>query len=170
MRPHRHARHTTQGLLICVVLFGGLLTIAAIAQGQKSRTPDALVGTIAGLDTALFNAFNSCDLKTLGNLVTEDLEFFHDVDGLSVGKQAFLDSTRQNICGKMRRDLVPGTLEVYPLGEYGALEIGVHRFHHPGRDDTEPVGEARFVIIRQRSDSAWKMARTISYAHGALPK
>jgi Domain of unknown function (DUF4440) len=59
---------------------------------------------------------------------------------------------------------------VYPLGDYGALEIGAHRFHHPGRDDTEPVGEARFVIIWQRTDRAWKMARTISYAHGALPK
>ena len=106
----------------------------------------------------------------LGSLVAEDLEFFHDNDGLSVGKQAFLDSTRQNICGKVRRDLVPGTLEVYRLGDYGALEIGVHRFHHPGRDDTEPVGEGKFVIIWQRSDGAWKMTRTISYAHSALPR
>jgi hypothetical protein len=59
---------------------------------------------------------------------------------------------------------------VYRLGDYGALETGVHRFHHPGRDDTEPVGEAKFVIIWQRNDPTWKMTRTISYAHRALPK
>jgi ketosteroid isomerase-like protein len=131
---------------------------------------DALVRTIAGLDNALFDAFNACDLQALGSLVAEDLEFFHDNDGLSVGKQAFLHSTQKNICGKVRRDLIPGTIEVYQLGDYGALEIGVHRFYHPGRDDREPVGEAKFVIIWQRNNSSWKMTRTISYAHGALPK
>jgi ketosteroid isomerase-like protein len=170
MRPDPHAKHATRRALIGVLLSGCLLTNATGAPGQESRNRDALAATVAGLDTALFTAFNACDLKALDNLVTEDLEFFHDHDGLSVGKQAFLGSVRQNICGKVRRDLVPGTIEVYPLGDYGALEIGTHRFHHPGLDDTEPVGEARFVIVWQRNGAAWKMARTISYAHGALPK
>jgi ketosteroid isomerase-like protein len=170
MRPDVHVRPITRSALICVLLVSSLFTKTTSAEGQESRTGDALIGTIAGLDTALFTAFNACDLKALGNMVTDDLEFFHDIDGLSVGKQTFLDSVRQNVCGKMRRDLVPGTLEVYPLGGYGALEIGVHRFHHPGRDDTEPVGEARFVIIWKQNGTAWKMARTISYGHGALPK
>ena len=157
--------------LIRVVLPGCILTLApTLAHAQEPATHDALVRTVAGLDTALFDAFNACDLKALGSLVAEDLEFFHDNDGLSVGRQAFLDSTRDNICGKMRRDLVPGSLEVYRLGDYGALEIGVHRFHHPGRDDREPTGEAKFVIIWQRTGSTWKMTRTISYAHGAVPK
>lgn len=172
MRTDRHAKtFYSQGAVYCVLLLGCLLIVAATrTHAQESRAHDALVRTVAGLDTALFDAFNACDLKALGSLVSDDLEFFHDNDGLSVGKQAFLDSTRKNICGKVRRDLVPSTVEVYRLGDYGALEIGVHRFHHPGRDDTEPVGEAKFVIIWQRNDSAWKMTRTISYAHGALPK
>lgn len=173
MRTAREARNTSPLLaaMYCVALAGCLLTITATdPHAQETAGHDALVRTVAGLDTALFDAFNACDLKTLGTFVADDLEFFHDNDGLSVGKQAFLDSTRKNICGKMRRDLVPGTLEVYRLGDYGALEIGVHRFHHPGRDDAEPVGEAKFVIIWQRMDGTWKMARTISYAHGALPK
>jgi ketosteroid isomerase-like protein len=159
------------GVVHRLVLIGSLLVTATIGtHAQESSGHDALAQTIASLDTALFTAFNACDLQTLGSLVADDLEFFHDKDGLSVGKQAFLESTRKNICGKMRRDLVPSTLEVYPLGDYGALEIGVHRFHHPGRDDTEPVGEARFVIIWQRNGSAWKMTRTISYAHTAPAK
>jgi ketosteroid isomerase-like protein len=173
MRIDRKARNTvhSQRVVKCVALLGCLLIVAATGtHAQESRAHDALARTIAGLDTALFDAFNACDLNALGSLVADDLEFFHDHDGLSVGKQAFLDSTRKNICGKVRRDLVPSTLEIYRLGDYGALEIGVHRFHHPGRDDTEPIGEAKFVIIWQRTDSTWKMTRTISYAHGALPK
>ncbi len=169
--PHDAQKIRSLGAVSCIASFAGLLLVAATGtHAQEPRAHDALVQTIAGLDTALFDAFNACDLKALGALVAEDLEFFHDNDGLSVGKQAFLNSTRQNICGKVRRDLVPGTLEVYRLGDYGALEIGVHRFHHPGRDDTEPVGEGKFVIIWQRSDGAWKMTRTISYAHRAVPR
>src|ERR1700746_847702 len=105
MRPNLRGRYTAWTVLICALVLDCLLAITAVAQGQESRTHDGLARTIAGLDTALFNAFNSCDLKALGALVTEDLEFFHDVDGLSVGKQAFLNSVRQNVCGKMRRDL-----------------------------------------------------------------
>lgn len=168
--PRQEHRPFTR-FVYCAVVLGGMLTVtAAGTHAQESAARDALVRTVAGLDTVFFDAFNACDLQALGGLVAEDLEFFHDNDGLSVGKQAFLDSTRKNICGKMRRDLVPGSLEVYRLGDYGALEMGVHRFHHPGRDDTEPVGEGKFVIIWQRSNGAWKMTRTISYAHGALSK
>jgi len=45
---------------------------------------------------------------------------------------------------KVTRELIPGSLEVYPLHGYGAVEIGVHRFHHPGDSD---VGEAKFVQL-----------------------
>src|SRR3954451_12244837 len=157
---HSHRVLTCAALLVCV-----LVAAAPGAYAQESGSHDRLLQTVARLDTALFDAFNACDLKAFGSLVAENLEFFHDNDGLSVGRQAFVDSVRKNICGKVRRDLVPGTLEVYRLGDYGALEIGVHRFHHPGHDDTEGVGEAKFVIVWQRTDTTWKMTRTISYAH-----
>ena len=60
-----------------------------------------------------------------------DLEFYHDKSGLSIGRQAMVEGVKNNICGKVTRELVPGTLEVYPIANYGAVEIGVHRFHHP---------------------------------------
>lgn len=158
--------------LVChVALIASLGVITARgATAQESHAPDALVRTVSDLDTELFRAFNACDVNTLSTLVADDLEFFHDKDGLSVGRQAFLDSTQKNICGKVQRDLVPNTLEVYPLGDYGALEIGVHRFRHPGHDDTESLGEARFVIVWRRNGSGWTMTRTISYAHGLAVK
>jgi hypothetical protein len=38
----------------------------------------------------------------------------------------------------MIRELVPGTLQVYPVKDYGAIEMGVHRFHHPGHEKEWP--------------------------------
>jgi hypothetical protein len=99
----------------------------------------------------------------MGALVTDDLEFYHDKTGLAVGKQVFLDAIKNNICGKVTRQLVPGTLEVYPLHGYGAVEIGVHRFYHPNEPNN--IGEAKFVQLWQYKDGAWKVSRVISYDH-----
>lgn len=144
------------------------LATAALALSQTPPSPTTpLFKTVAGLDTALFDAYNTCDLAKLGSMVSDDLEFYHDKTGLSVGKPKFLADIKQYICGKVRRDLVPGTLEVYPLAGYGAVEIGRHRFHHPGHDDTEGVGEAKFVTIWQNTNGAWKITRVISYDHAA---
>ncbi len=87
-------------------------------------------------------------------MVVDDLEFYHDKSGLMVGKQPFLVAIKNNICGKVTRELVKGSLEVYPLKGYGAVEIGVHRFHHPGTQDHDVLGEAKFnspVAVHGRS-------------------
>lgn len=130
---------------------------------KSAAAPDPLFQTISALDTKLFDAYNHCDLNTLGTLVTDDLEFYHDKTGLAVGKQPFLDAIKQNICGKVHRTLVPGTLEVYPLNGYGAVEIGIHRFTHPGIDNG--LGEAKFIMLWQNKDGSWKITRVISYDH-----
>lgn len=52
----------------------------------------------------------------------------------------------------------------------GAVEIGVHRFHHPGAEEREPVGEAKFIHLWQKKDGDWKITRVISYDHAALRK
>lgn len=165
-----HAHNLRFSVEVFVLLACLLVGHAAAIHAQEPRSADSLLQTVAGLDKALFDAYNDCDLGTLGRMVSDDLEFYHDHDGLSVGRQVFLESNQKNICGKVRRELVAGTLEVYPLGSSGALEIGVHRFHHPGLENTEPGGEAKFVIIWQQRDGAWKMTRTISYGHGTASR
>lgn len=159
---------TLSGLRDVLFVLPLLTATAASLKGQAAHPPavkDPLFQTIASLDTALFDASNRCDLEKLGTFVTDDLEFYHDKSGLAVGKQVFLESARKNICGKMIRELVPGSLEVYPLNGSGAIEIGIHRFHHPGHDDVWPVGEAKFIHIWQYKDGAWKISRVISYDH-----
>jgi Domain of unknown function (DUF4440) len=156
-------RFLALGLL--VLLLGGF--VPAEAQAVPSldsiKSDQELTRAITALDKQLFDAYNTCNIEKLGTLVTDDLEFYHDKTGLAVGKQPFLDAIKKNICGKVTRELVAGSLEVYPLHGYGAVEIGVHRFHHPGDSD---VGEAKFVQLWQYKDGAWKISRVISYDHG----
>lgn len=157
-------------LFLLSLLFMSFVT--ANAQSAKGKPVDKeLFRTIAALDTAVFDAYNRCDLEKFGSFFPEELEFYHDNGGLTDRtRKSLVESVKNNICGKVRRELVAGSLEVYPLRGYGAVEIGVHRFHHPGKDKTEPVGEAKFVQIWQNKDGEWKITRVISFDHHALPK
>jgi hypothetical protein len=151
---------------VAVVLAG-----CAMAKGQQRvpsldaiKSDKELTQAITELDRELFDAYNTCNIDKLGTLVTDDLEFYHDKTGLAVGKQPFLIAIKNNICGKVTRELVVGSLEVYPLHGYGAVEIGVHRFHHPGQEN-DVLGEAKFVHLWQYKDGGWKISRVISYDH-----
>src|ERR1700756_4715212 len=130
-----------RSLNLCLLV---LLVPCVTRVKAQSATADALFLKIKSLDAKLFDAYNHCDLTTLGAMVSDDLEFYHDQTGLSVGKAPFLAAIKQNICGKVQRTLLTNTLEVYPLNGYGAVEIGIHRFHHPGHPE-DRMGDARFV-------------------------
>jgi ketosteroid isomerase-like protein len=153
-----------------IVSFAAISLTPVYGQSRPQSSPDPLFQTIASLDTQLFDAFNRCDVAKFASLLANDLEFYHDNDGLSRGPQSTVDALRKNICGKVTRELVPGTMEVYPIANFGAVEIGVHRFRHPGRDDTEPMGEAKFIHIWHNQGGSWKLTRVISVGHHALPK
>jgi Domain of unknown function (DUF4440) len=147
--------------------------VVANAQPQASAPPpkSELVRTIAALDAEVFDAFNRCDLEKFGSFFPEQLEFYHDHGGLTdTTRKSLVESVKNNICGKVYRVLVPESLEVYPLNGYGAVEIGVHRFYHPGRDSTEPVGEAKFVHLWRNENGTWRITRVISFDHHALGK
>lgn len=127
---------------------------------------DNLFQTISRLDTKLFDAYNTCDLETFNSLLADDLEFYHDVTGLSTGKPATVDAIKANICGKVRRDLAPGTLKVYPLNHYGAVETGIHFFCSSKLEKCpEGSGAGRFMTIWRDDNGHWKATRIISYDH-----
>ena len=132
---------------------------------QTSDHPNPLFDQIKSLDAKLFDAYNNCSLEVLGSMVSDDLEFYHDQTGLSVGKAPFLAAIKQNICGKVQRTLIENTLEVYPLKDYGAVELGIHRFHHPNEPGN--IGDAKFVTIWHNDNGVWKVTRVISYEHNA---
>jgi len=132
--------NNSTALVQTVVVTLLLATAIAPAHGQTAA-PDPLFKTIQSLDTQLFDAYNHCDLDKFGSFLADDLEFYHDKTGLSRGRPALVGGIKNNICGKVTRELVPGTLEVYPIANYGAVETGIHRFHHPGHEN--PVRSAR---------------------------
>ncbi|HEV7218591.1 MAG TPA: nuclear transport factor 2 family protein [Terriglobales bacterium] len=157
----------------CAILFSVLLLALsgppASAQDvlplDKITSQADLERTIKTLDAELFNAYNHCDLPTFASFIDENIEFYHDKSGNTFGRTALTEAIKNNICGKVTRELVPGTLKVYPMKGYGALELGVHRFHHPGHEDNDILGEADFIHIWQFKDGAWKITRVISYDH-----
>jgi hypothetical protein len=150
-------------------MFANGAFLASAQSNPGTQASDELVKTITALDTALFDSANRCDLAKFGSLLADDLEFYHDQGGLAVGKQKTIDAVKSNICGKVRRELVPGALEVYPIHGYGAVEIGVHRFYHPGQQPDTP-GEAKFIHVWQLKDGVWKVTRVISLDHHGLPQ
>lgn len=137
-------------------------------EGQASPAvpvAPALYDEIARLDSLMFDAFNARDLDKLKTYFTADLEFYQDNEGLASYAQTIKDFKvmfEQNI--KLRRELVKGSLEVYPVKDYGAIEIGVHRFCHieNGKDE---CGTFKFLHVWQKRDGGWKIARVISYGH-----
>jgi len=140
-----------------------------LAQSSQGLPPaDPLYKTIAALDATLFDAYNHCDLAKLGSMVSADLEFYHDQTGLALGRQSLVDGVRNNICGKVHRELVPGSLEVYPIKGYGAVEIGIHRFTHPNHLNDDIMGEAKFVHVWQLKDGVWQVTRVLSFYHHSL--
>ena len=140
--------------------------ICAIAAGASAQQPlDAeLVGR--ELDAKLFDSFNSCDLTAFGELLAQDVEFYHDKDGLTVGRQAVVDAVRENICSKVRRELVADSLKSFPMEKYGLLQFGEHRFCTVGTETC--TGTGRFVHLWRQTDGAWQATRIISYDHRAL--
>ena len=156
--------------LLLLAMFGAQVHAQTIQPLDDIKNQAELDKTIAALDTALFDAYNRCDLEKFASFFVDDVEFYHDQGGVTHGKAALTESVKKNICGRVTRELVPGTLQVYHMKGYGAVEMGVHRFHHPGHEDTEGVGEGKFIHLWQYKDGAWKITRVISYDHHAAPK
>jgi hypothetical protein len=168
------------------VVFAVAVLIAAVAQASPvlkgapqfhltpgaARTP-AMTAAISGADSALFAAvFDRCDPKAVSAMVTSDFRFVHDKDGAS-SRSGFLKAFEEH-CARVksgedfpaRRELVAGSLEVWPINRYGALEVGVHRFYArlPGKPE-QLTETGRFMILWRKAGGRWLMAESISYGH-----
>ena len=123
-----------------------------------------LYDTIAYLDSVFFEAYNTCNLNLnkYGSFYSDSIEFYHDKGGVMTSRQDIIDATKKNICGKVTRELVKGSIEVYPINNYGAVEMGLHKFHNNTEKERTPAKPGRFIIIWQNKNNGWKIARVIS--------
>lgn len=131
-----------------------------------------LFDELAEKDRMLYDAvFNTCDLQALRGLVTEDFEMYHDKSGMPAKSASQFVMNIRDLCDRRswgvdypaKRELVEGTLEVYPLANYGAIQTGTHRFYRLGGG--QPVEISRFTHIWKKDADGWKLARTMSYDH-----
>ena len=146
-----------------------LILIAACSSSKTNKPvpapymPDdkALYQTILLQDSLYFTAYNTCDLATQARMYSDSIEFYHDKGGLTTSKSDLLESLKKYICGKVTRELVQGSVEVYPIKDYGAIEIGWHKFHN-NQEPNASSNPGRFVITWQHKNNVWKMTRVIS--------
>ena len=113
------------------------------------------------MDSIYFHAYNTCDMATQAAIYSDSIEFYHDKGGLVTNKQQLLEAIKKNICGKVTRVLVKGSVEVYPIPGYGAVEIALHRFinHQESKTASKPD---KFIVIWRHQNDRWQMARVIS--------
>ena len=139
-----------------------------------------LFDAIAAKDKALFDiVFGSCDVAALKGLIADDFEFYHDKDGLSETSGAkFIDDIAKHceriekgVDFRARRELVEGSLGVYPLNNYGAVETGRHNFYaiEDGKPD-RMTESAQFLQVWKNDNGQWKLARVVSYDHQLAPQ
>lgn len=140
---------------------------------SQVKTTDELYKTAKKLDSLVFDVgFNKCDLSHYKSIVSKDLEFYHDKGGITSGEPAFTASIKNNICGnrnKVKRDLVPNSMKVYPLYNnnvlYAFIEEGEHEFFEFSNDKWNQGSRAKFTILWILEDKQWKMKRVLSYDH-----
>ena len=151
-----------------ISLIGGLLLLINLSAAQERKaapTSTALFNKIARLDSVLFDAFNNQRMDIFKPMFANDLEWFQDNEGLVAYETVFTNfenSFKKEF--KLSRKLVPGSLEVYPLKNYGAMEIGLHQFRHI-ENGKEEVGTFKFLMIWKQENDIWKISRVVSYNH-----
>ena len=154
-----------------LILATSLVTSLSFAQVSEDSE---LFKTLKANDSIIFKiGFNACDLSPMTELLSEDLEFYHDKGGFQ-NKDAFIKAMKENICGdasqKPIRKLVSGTMKVFPLYNgsdlYAALQEGRHEFYikEPNKE-MYLTGEALFSILWVKEKDAWKAKRVYSYNH-----
>jgi len=137
-----------------------------VAAADAPAAPDPLYQKILALDTAMFEAFNTCtDSKQLAkhaSFFAADLESYHDNGGVSWTRDEYMKGVHDNVCGKFHRELDLASFRVWPIKGFGAISQGTHRFCHTA---TTCEGVGQFTMIWREKDGHWQVTRVMSYDH-----
>ncbi|WKD86973.1 hypothetical protein KCTC32516_02353 [Polaribacter huanghezhanensis] len=145
------------------LLLSFLFTNTIFSQkAENSITKNSLQQEILKMDNLFFNvAFNKCDLKLYKKIMSPKIEFYDDRSGLNTSYKVEIASFKDR-CSRpfaVTRKLMSATVHV--LGNYGAVEIGVHEFYEDGKK----VQRGKFIIIWEKKEGSWIIKRTVSYDH-----
>ncbi|PQJ82382.1 nuclear transport factor 2 family protein [Polaribacter glomeratus] len=149
-------------LFAIAFFFYSLITAAQVDEipAYKPLNID-LYNDILKMDSIYFTAYNTCDLKTQAAIYADEIEFFHDKGGLLTDKDVLLKSLEENICNKVTRTLIKGSVEVYTINNYGAIQIGYHKFYNKLEPNAASI-PSKFIVVWKKEDENWKMTKVIS--------
>ena len=134
----------------------------AVIPKYERTVSKELYDSIVDVDSIFFGAYNNCNLGKIDSLISDNIEFYHDKGGLATSKKDIMSAFQNNICGKVTRELLRGSIEVYEIKDYGAVEMGFHGFHNNQEKETGPTHFSKFVHIWQKQNNQWKLTRVIS--------
>jgi len=156
-------------VLLSVLIFVSFNTAHAQSAEEK------LTKTILQKDSLFWVSYNNCDTTNYNQYFSDDLEFYHDKGGITLGVKNLALSLKRNLCSndnfRIRREAVSGTEKLFPLqkdGEiYGALLSGEHVFYIVEKGKQPRLdGKAKFTHLWILKEGIWKMTRILSYDHG----
>ena len=159
--------------MIKKIILPFLIAILFISNNTAQEATDSeLYKTILSKDSLLFQVgFNTCDISQFENLLSADLQFFHDRDGIS-DRAKFLNDLKNGLCAnpeirQVKRILVKDKTEIFPMYKngtlYGAVQNGEHLFYEGGENET---GIAKFSNVWTLEKGDWKLTTSLSFDHG----
>ncbi len=151
-----------------------IVMLFACVSKTLAQTEHQVTATILHLDSAFWKAYNNCDTANYKDFFTNDVEFYHDKGGITLGAPALIESLKKNLCSdngyRLRRQAVPGTVRVYPMQKdnkiYGAIISGEHVFYVTSDGKPEYLdGQANFNQLWLLENGEWRMKQILSYNH-----
>ncbi|MCG9970584.1 serine hydrolase [Christiangramia crocea] len=141
---------------------------------SQTKSYSKLEDEILKADSLLFQAgFNNCDLSALAKVTDNSFKFYHDISGVTTGKEDFIKGIKNNICSidyRPIRKLLHENHNIYPLkqnGEiYGAVQSGKQEFYAVEKDKTKYLtSTANFTHLWIKKDGKWILQNVLSYNH-----
>lgn len=161
-------------LLRLFILITSTIWVETFSYSQVQKNSE-LYRIILTNDSLLFNiGFNTCDIKQIETLLSDNFQFIHDQDSIS-SKQEFLNSMRNGLCSspsyyQSKRELISESTEIYPLYSndllYGAVQMGNHRFYETTSTGSKVyASSAKFTHMWVVENGVWKLISALSYDH-----
>lgn len=141
---------------------------------ENDKTQSELYYILKEKDSIMFElSYNQLDTSILEELATDDIEFYHDQGGASYNKQDFINGMKGlgNLTYKARREVIEGSIEVFPMYKNGELYAGILKGEHaffakePNDKPEYITSTAKYTTLWVLKNGIWKMSRIYSYDH-----
>jgi hypothetical protein len=162
-------------LFILAYLLPRAFSITVYGETEEEK----ITTVILEQDRLFWKAYNNCDTESFRRFFTDDVEFYHDRGGVTLGLDALTDSVKTNLCGnnsrRVRREAVPETVRVFLLHNgkeiYGAIISGEHLFFVKESGKSEYLdSRANFTHLWLIKNGVPKMTRVLSFNHHSVPQ